>query len=51
MVEEQYYLSKLAHISILESNRLPDFEREIYSNLLSRDLQAEAESMKKQAKY
>jgi len=46
-VEEQYYLSKLANISISETNQLPDFEREIYANLLARDLKEEAERLEK----
>jgi hypothetical protein len=42
-VEEQYYLSRKAGISITESSYLPDFEREAYVNMLKRDLKEEAE--------
>ncbi len=38
ILEEQYYLSSKANISILDSNNIADFEREVFVNLLTKDL-------------
>jgi hypothetical protein len=38
ILEEQYYLSSKANISISDSNNMADFEREIYVGLLTKDL-------------
>jgi len=42
----QYQLSRKANINISESEILPDFEREIYINLLLEDLKKEEEAIK-----
>lgn len=46
ITEEQYYLASRAHISIEESNLLPDFEREALLNLVIRDMKTKADNMK-----
>ena len=43
LAEEQFFLSKLANISITESNNLPLFEHEVYVNLLIKYLKEESE--------
>ena len=44
ITEEQYLLASRAHISIAESNELPDFEREAFINLVIRDLKQKADA-------
>jgi len=41
-----YYLSKYVNISLTESSQLPDFEREVYVNMLVEEMEKEAESYK-----
>lgn len=43
LVECQYYMAKKANISILDSNNMPDWEREVMIGFLMRDLKKEAE--------
>ena len=38
-MEQQYYLAAKGGISILDSNNMPDFERERFIGLLMKDLQ------------
>jgi len=45
IIEEQYYLSKKANISITDSTLMPDWEREIYSILLLADIKEETEQI------
>jgi len=44
ILEEQYYLAKMANISLLDSNLIPDWERTIMVNFLMRDIKKEQES-------
>ena len=44
IILEQYILSKRAHISILDSNNMAEFERSFYIDILIREAQEEAES-------
>jgi hypothetical protein len=46
ITEEQFYLASRAHISISESNELPDFEREAFVNLILRDIKQQEENEK-----
>jgi hypothetical protein len=46
LVESQYYLAKKANISLLDSNNIPDWEREAILGLLMRDLKKETEQYK-----
>lgn len=48
IVEQQYALSKKCNIGILETNLMPDFERQIHVNLLMRDLAEEQKALGKQ---
>lgn len=41
IVNEQYYLSKHANITISDSELLPDFEREAYLDMILSDLKKE----------
>ena len=43
IIREAYLLSKHVNISISESHELPDFEREIYINMLAEDIKNENE--------
>lgn len=45
VVREQYELSRNAGISLTESDDMPDFEREVYINILLSDLKREADMM------
>lgn len=45
IVEEQYALAKKCNISLLESNLLPDFERQIHINLLMKDMEEERKAI------
>lgn len=38
ILEEQYFLSSKANISLFDSNGLPDWEREFMVNQLSKEL-------------
>jgi len=44
LVEEQYYLSKYAGISLTESAMLSDFEREAFLNLVIKQLKEEIQA-------
>lgn len=44
IIKEQYYLSRDANIGLLESNLMPDFEREAFLNMVLKDSQKMAES-------
>ena len=46
ITEEQYYLASRAHISISESNELPDFEREAFINMVIKDIKRQEENEK-----
>ena len=43
IIREAYLLSKHVNISISESHELPDFEREVYINMLAEDIKNENE--------
>ena len=45
IIEQQYALAKKCNMGIIETNMLPDFERQIYVNLLLRDLEEERKSL------
>lgn len=45
IVKEQYILSRRANISIIESNLLPDFERQAFLNLVLKELDEEAKAL------
>ena len=38
IMEQQYYLASKGGISLMDSNNIPDFERELYVGLLMKDL-------------
>ena len=38
ILDHQYYLAKNANISLSDSNRLPEFEREFFISNLKKDL-------------
>jgi hypothetical protein len=44
ITEEQFYLAKLAGISMIDSNNIPDFERVMLVGMLMRDLKKEREA-------
>lgn len=46
IIKEQYYLAK-AGISILESNLLPDFERDAFMSMIIKEAKEELEAMKR----
>lgn len=46
ILEEQFQLARKAGISIIESNNMADFEREVCLNMLIRDLKTEAKQLK-----
>jgi hypothetical protein len=50
IIREQYHLARKANISILESNLMPEYEREAYVNLLLKDLKDEVNAMKSKDK-
>jgi len=41
IVKEQYFLARKANISFLDSNMMPDFERQMAVGMLSKDLKDE----------
>lgn len=47
VIEEQYILARKINISPDVSNLMPDFERQIYINLLIKELQEEEKALKK----
>lgn len=47
VLEEQFYLSKKAKISISDSNNIAEFEREIFVNMLLKDIKKEQEALEK----
>ena len=50
ILEQQYVLSKKCNISISETNMLADFEREVYLNLLMRDIEEERNALEGKGK-
>jgi hypothetical protein len=46
ITEEQYYLASRAHISLAESNELPDFEREAFISMVIKDIKQQEENQK-----
>ena len=44
IIDDQYWLSRRAHISISESNEMAEFERLFFVSLLLRDIKEERES-------
>jgi hypothetical protein len=47
ILEQQYMLSKKCNMPVSETNMMAEFEREIYVNLLLRDIQEEREALEK----
>jgi hypothetical protein len=47
ILEQQYVLAKKCNMSIVETNLIPDFEREIYINMLLKDIEEERKHTKK----
>jgi hypothetical protein len=47
ILEQQYVLAKKCNMSIVDTNLLPDFEREIYINLLIKDIEEEKKAYEK----
>jgi len=45
ILEEQYYLSKLANIGLEQSGELPDFERRLYTAFMIRDRKEELDQL------
>lgn len=43
IVEQQYYLAKKCNVSFMDTNNMPDFEREMMVGMLGRDLKKESE--------
>jgi hypothetical protein len=50
ILEQQYVLSKKCNISISETNMLADWEREVYLNLLMRDIEEERKALENKGK-
>lgn len=48
--EQQYVLARKCHISPLHSDQMPDFEREIFTNILMKEMQEEKEALGKKGK-
>lgn len=44
IIDDQYWLSRRAHISVSESNEMAEFERLFFVSLLLRDIKEERES-------
>ena len=44
IIDDKYWLSRRAHISISESNEMAEFERLFFVSLLLRDIKEERES-------
>jgi len=44
IIDDQYWLSRRAHISISESNRMAEFERLFFVSLLIKDINEERQS-------
>ena len=44
ILEQQYLLARKCNISPLDSNMLPDFEREIYVNILMKELEEKSKA-------
>lgn len=47
ILEEQFYLAYKAKIPISDSNGIPDFEREIFINMLLKDIKKRNEALNK----
>jgi hypothetical protein len=50
IIEEQYLLARKCHIGIEESNRMADFERQIFINMIIKELEEEAKAYNKGSK-
>lgn len=50
IMEQQYVLARKCNISPLHSDQLPDFEREIYVNILMKEMQDEKDAIGKKGK-
>lgn len=47
IIEQQYVLAKKCNMPISETNMMADFEREIYINILIKDLEEEKKALEK----
>ncbi len=45
ILESQYVLARKLHVSPLESNLMPDFEREIFINLFIKECEEEKKAL------
>lgn len=45
ILEEQYILARKLHITPLESNLMPDFERTVFVNMLMKEIAEEKKAM------
>jgi hypothetical protein len=45
IMEEQFFLSSKAGISLMDSNNIPDFERTIYVGLLMKELMEKKQAL------
>lgn len=48
IIEQQYVLAKKVGMPLSDTNRMANFEMEIFVNLLMRDIEEERQSMEKQ---
>lgn len=49
ILEEQYWLSRRAHITITESDNMAEFERDFFVRLLQKDIEKETKEYQKAA--
>jgi len=47
IIEQQYILAKKCNMPVSETNRMAEFEKDIYVNILIKDLEAEKKAMDK----
>lgn len=47
LLEQQYVLAKKCNMPVSETNAMADFEREIYVNILIRDMEEEKKAIEK----
>jgi len=45
ILEEQYVLAKKCNMSPIDTNMLPDFEREIFVSILMKDMEEERKAL------
>lgn len=45
LIEQQYVLAKKCNMTVSETNMMADFEREIYINILMKDMEEEKKAL------